>query len=132
MAKGNTKKLKEMKFTDGKAAPDAAVNSPIDNFRSIDEILGIKHQSPFKANTLPDFEKQLDEMNLADMQAMAPRAGLTPIHDRTLLRKRLVDEFKKDYRKKHGYNVAEIMASGGEPLSEDASAVARRILKEGV
>jgi len=132
MAKGNTKKLKEMKFMDGKAAPDAAVNSPIDNFRSIDEILGIKHQSPFKANTLPDFEKQLDEMNLADMQAMAPRAGLTPIHDRTLLRKRLVDEFKKDYRKKHGYNVAEIMASGGEPLSEDASAVARRILKEGV
>lgn len=132
MAKGNVKKLKEMKMMDGKAAPDASINPRLDKFRSIDEMMGLKHQSPFKANTVEEFEKQLDsEMNLADMQALAPRVGLIPIHDRTLLKKRLLDEFKKDYRKKVGYDVTEIIAQGESPLSDDAKSKARRVLGEG-
>lgn len=130
MAKGNVNKLKKMKLMDGKAAPES--NSALDNFKSIDEMLGLKPTNPFKAHTVEEFEKKLNsEMNLADMQELAPRVGLIPIHDKTLLKKRLLDEFKKDHRKRIGYNEAEILASADKPLSEDSTAKAMRILKEG-
>jgi hypothetical protein len=132
MAKGNKEKLKAMKLMDGKAAPDATpTRNPLDNFKSIDELLGVKPSNPFKANTAKEFESQLAEMNLADMQCLAPRVGLIPIHDKPLLKKRLMDEFRKDYRKRIGYNEAEIMSTADKPLSEDASARAMKILKEG-
>jgi hypothetical protein len=100
MAKGKTTKLKEMKLMDGKAAPDV-----FESIKTIDDILGTKPQGPFKAKSLAEFEKQLDtEMNLADMQALAPRVGLIPIADRPLLRKRLIDEFKKNQARLRGIN----------------------------
>lgn len=129
MAKGKVtkaSKLKSLNLMDGKAAP----TDTIDDIRTIDEILGTKPQGPFKAKTLAEFEKQLDtEMNLADMQALAPRVGLIPVADRTLLRKRLVDEFKKNLARVRGVPAEEIMRdiSPREDLYEKAA----RILKQG-
>lgn len=128
MAKGTTKaqKLKEMKLVDGKSAPDVYTN-----VKTIDEILGTTPSGPFKAVSLAQFEKQVDEeMNLADMQALASRVGLLPIHDRPLLKKRLVDEFKKDLRKKTPYDVSSA-AGQSDNLDYNVGDKARRILKEG-
>ena len=127
MAKVKTSKatkLKSFKVMDGKSAPDT-----IDDIRTIDDILGTKPQGPFKAKTLEEFEKQLDsEMNLADMQALAPRVGLIPVADRTLLRKRLVDEFKKFQSRLRG--VPDDIMRDVSPR-EDLYEKAARILKQG-
>ncbi len=128
MAKGTKiQKLKEMKFVDGKTVgPDV-----YQNIKTIDEILGTTPSGPFKAISLAEFEKQVDqEMNLADMQALASRVGLLPIHDRPLLKKRLVDEFKKDLRRKTPY---ELTSSVGQmdDLDHEVGDKARKILKEG-
>lgn len=128
MAKGTTKaqKLKEMKFVDGKTAPDYQ-----QSIKTIDEILGTTPSGPFKAVSLAQFEKQVDEeMNLADMQALASRVGLLPIHDRPLLKKRLIDEFKKDLRKKTPYDVSSATGQS-DNLDHNVGDKARRILKEG-
>lgn len=126
MAKGNAKKLKELKLMDGKAGPDAYAN-----IKTIDDILGTKPTGPFKAKTLAEFEKQLDkEMNLADMQALAPRVGLLPIADRPLLRKRLIDEFKKNQARLVGYAHVDAVQPG-QNLNYERSDRAKAVLKEG-
>ncbi len=101
------------------------------NIKTIDEILGVKPTSPFKANSIAEFEAQINnEMNLADMQAMAPVVGLIPIHDRNLLKKRLIDEFKKDLRKRTPYSISNAV-SPTDNLDMDSIQAATRILKEG-
>lgn len=129
MAKGNkVDKLKKLKLTDGKAAPDSRTFA---NIKSIDEIMGIKPQGAFKATSLEQFEKQVDsEMNLADMQQLASRVGLLPIHDRPLLKKRLVEEFKKHLRKQTGYGYIDAVAPT-ENLNMSKSEIAKKILKQG-
>jgi len=128
MAKGKktqVEKLKAMKLTDGKSGPDAMVN-----MRSIDEILGTKTLNPYKANSVAEFEGIIKDMNLADMQSLATRVGLLPVADRIMLKKRLLDEFKKDLRKRlpyEGVSSVEI----NENLNPKLVDRAKRILGEG-
>lgn len=128
MAKGkaNASKLKNLKVVDGKAEDSRYFA----NIKSIDEIMGTKPQTPFKAKSLAEFEEQLEEMNLADMHKLASRVALLPVHDRTILKKRLTDEFKKDLRKRLPYEVIDAAApqTGVNKKHEHA---ALRILKEG-
>lgn len=119
------KEVKEMKMMDGQAAPDFGEGA-----RTIEDILGEKRQGPFKAKTLAEFETQLSsEMNLADMQALATRVGLIPIHDKPLLKKRLIDEFKKNIARLHGQQGLREML--GSDLDENSAQKAARILREG-
>ena len=118
-------KLKDLRWIDGMAAPDANAN-----VKTIDDIIGVTLANPFKAKTIEEFEKRIDsEMNLADMQALASKVGLLPISDRPLLKKRLLDEFKKDLRKRTPYN--QKMVQPKEGLNIERSARAKRILGEG-
>ncbi len=133
MGKGTkqTAKIKKMELVDGKADRADSESRTFANIRTIDEILGEKPQGAFKANSLEEFEKQIDvEMNLADMQTLASRVGLLPIHDRQVLKKRLLDEFKKDLRKKTGYGHIDAVRPSAN-LNMEQNDRARRILKEG-
>ncbi len=130
MAKGTktATKLKSLKMIDGKVEPDSRTFA---NIKTIDEAMGIKPQGAFKATSLAQFEQQIDkEMNLADMQQLASRVGLIPLHDRPLLKKRLIDEFKKDLKKKTGYGFIDSVAPMGN-LKEEMSDKAQAILKQG-
>jgi len=121
-------KLKSLQLVDGKSEDSRTYA----NIKTIDEIMGIKPQGAFKAKSVAEFEDQLNtQMNLADMQALASRVGLLPIHDRNVLKKRLLDEFKKDLRKKLPYEVIDAV-SDRSGVSEEHEAKALRILKEGV
>jgi len=130
MAKGKTAKkivLKSAQIIDGQNHRPGLDT----NIRSIDEIMGVNTSSPFKAKSLAEFEKLIDEdMNLADMQAMATRIGLLPVHDRVVLKKRLLDEFKKDRQKKISYDISNAVGQT-ENLKESTSDKARKILNEG-
>ncbi len=131
MAKGKPaarkETLKSMKIVDGQrhAVPD--VDS---NIRTIDEIMGVTTSGPFKANSLAEFETQIADMNLADMQALATRIGLLPVHDRVVLKQRLLGEYKKDRVKKMPYDISSAVGPG-QGLKQDVSDRAKRILNEG-
>ncbi len=69
---------------------------------SLDQVWGDDGTSTY--GTLNDMEygKQIDDMNLSDMQTHASKVGIIPIDNRSTLRDRLVREFRKhvaNYRK---------------------------------
>ena len=69
---------------------------------SLDQIWGDDGTSTY--GTLNDMEygKQIDDMNLSDMQTHASKVGIIPIDNRATLRDRLLREFRKhvaNYRK---------------------------------
>lgn len=66
---------------------------------SIEEVLGVTASNPFKTANLEDFQEKLNQMHLADMQALAVKAGLLPVHDRKLMKERLTREFRKKLAK---------------------------------
>lgn len=118
-------KLEDLDFMDGKAAPDTK-----GNVTTIDEILGATVGNPFRVKTLEELEYKIDkEMNLADMQALATKVGLLPVSERHLLRKRLVDEFKRDLRRRTPYKFTSIAAK--ENMKLDMSSKVKKILGEG-
>lgn len=93
-------KLTKKKLLDGMFTPE---NSRIDNTQSIDDILGENRffHNPWKASSKEELEANLKDMNLADMQALATKVGLLPIHDRYVLKARLVKEFDRYIKKRN-------------------------------
>lgn len=89
MAKG---KLKNKKFVDGVSFETSQA--------SIDEILKDNESNPFKTLSLEEFEDNLKNMNMADMQVLATKVDLLPVADRRLLKERLKKQFRI-YKAKH-------------------------------
>lgn len=95
----NKDKLTKKKMLDGMFTPE---ESKLDNTQSIDDIIGGGFmENPWKANSQEEFDSRLKEMNLADMQVLATKVGLLPVHDRAILKRRLVKEFNKFLQKKN-------------------------------
>ena len=63
--------------------------SRLDNAVTLDELMGLSSPNMFGAKTEQEFEKNLNDMTLLDMHKLATKAGLLPVHDRTLMKKRL-------------------------------------------
>lgn len=63
---------------------------------TLDEIWGVNQFSKYSVTKAEDYEEQLNDMNLTDLQREAYGVGLIPIHDRSQLTTRLIREFKKN------------------------------------
>lgn len=61
--------------------------------KQLEIILGINRISPFGTNEKIVFEDRLQEMTKADMEKVAIKIGLNPIHQRAELKKALLREF---------------------------------------
>tara|TARA_Y100000004_G_scaffold32349_1_gene33899 strand:- start:694 stop:1059 length:366 start_codon:yes stop_codon:yes gene_type:complete len=85
----NTKKnsLKGMSQTHGK----------VDKFEptTLDQIWGDDGTGMYGTLDITSYENRLDDMNMSDMQTHASRVGIIPIDNRSMLRERLVREFRK-------------------------------------
>ena len=69
---------------------------------SLDQVWGEDGSSTYGTMNDAEYERQIDEMNMADMQTHASRVGIIPIDNRSTLRDRLLREFRKhvaNYRK---------------------------------
>ena len=69
---------------------------------SLDQVWGEDGSSTYGTMTDAEYERQIDEMNMSDMQTHASRVGIIPIDNRSTLRDRLLREFRKhvaNYRK---------------------------------
>tara|TARA_Y100000361_G_scaffold148877_1_gene162346 strand:+ start:1594 stop:1968 length:375 start_codon:yes stop_codon:yes gene_type:complete len=69
---------------------------------SLDQVWGEDGSSTYGTMNDAEYERQIDEMNMSDMQTHASRVGIIPIDNRSTLRDRLLREFRKhvaNYRK---------------------------------
>lgn len=86
--KTKTKKdvLDQMQVMDGK--------TDLEEIRNLEKIMGVQQINPFKTNNLEIFQENLSSMNLTDMQRLAVKAGLLPSGNRSMLKNKLLKEFK--------------------------------------
>ena len=72
-------------------------HAKVENFEptTLDQIWGDDGTSMY--GTLDDnkYQERLDEMNMSDLQSHASRVGIIPIDNRSMLRERLIREFRK-------------------------------------
>ena len=124
------KTLSNKKIADGELAPDSFdVNSAM----TIDELMGSKEDmfSPWKAKTSEDLEKRIESMNLADLQNLATRVGIIPVHDRRLLKQRLTKQFEAELKVKNRHAVSAKPSSLNRKVSKKTQEQIMSILREG-
>ena len=90
---------------------------------SLDQVWGEDGSSTYGTMNDAEYERQIDEMNMSDMQTHASRVGIIPIDNRSTLRDRLLREFRKhvaNYRKPihHPTPPEEVAAQTVKILSE--------------
>ena len=91
---------------------------------TLDQIWGDDGTSLYGTLDENVYQERLDDMNMSDMQSHASRVGIIPIDNRSMLKDRLIKEFRKHtsaYKKPVDNN---------EP-SEDVPANIKKILSEG-
>ena len=62
---------------------------------TLDQIWGDDGTGMYGTLDVEKYETRLDDMNMSDMQSHASRVGIIPIDNRSMLRERLVREFRK-------------------------------------
>ena len=90
--KSRATKLEGLNQTTGKIYESK--EDKIARAKELEEVLGIPQISPFKTNDPKVFEKNLEEINLTDLQAMAVRVGVFPSGNKTTLKNKLKRAFK--------------------------------------
>jgi hypothetical protein len=72
-------------------------HAQIEKFQAttLDQIWGDDGMGMYGTLDPVSYEKRLDDMNMSDMQSHASRVGIIPIDNRSMLRERLLREFRK-------------------------------------
>lgn len=83
--------------------------------RELEGVLGVRSVNPFGTNELEIFIEDLNNMSNADMQSLAGRVGLSPTHERPLLKKILIKEFKAQNRN----NMRNVMPGSSDAFQLD-------------
>lgn len=91
----NKKSVKNKKVVEGVLASDSKLHV----YHTIDELLGEEIQNPFKTTNEETFKSRLKEMNLQEMTEIGTKVGLRAVHDRRIMKDRLLREFRKTISK---------------------------------
>ena len=100
-------KLEELSQTTGK---DFDVQ--VARAKELEEVLGFHKSSPFKTTDPKVFEKNLEDINLTDLQAMAVRVGVFPSGNKTALKNKVKRAFNTSL---HGQGSVTLV---GKPVVE--------------
>ena len=102
VAKKPASKEKKMQYTDGKAAQADETQ----RVRDLEDLLNpaSKH-NPFKANSEEQFEVNMGDMTIPELQSLAVEVGVFPSGNRTTLKNKL----KKEFRNRHFLGKGKIM-----------------------
>lgn len=100
-SKKQSKKQEPMIFADGQLTEEK------EKLQSLEEILNpnVGH-NPFKTNKEDEFEKNVADMSIPEMQSLAVELGVFPSGNKTTLKNKLKKEFKKRFLQGKG-NVIE-------------------------
>lgn len=79
------KATKEMEYADGKSDENSK--------KTVEDILGIQEKNHFNAKTEAEFDGNLKDMSITQMQEMAVNAGVFPSGTKPMLRNKLKKAF---------------------------------------
>lgn len=117
-----TKKINEMKQVDGRLIEPTITTSTNASKKvtaqTLDQLWGDDGLWKYKTMDVGEYEKQLNEMNAADVRDHAIKLGFMPIENTERLKGRLINEFRKFVG---SYNKPESVGLkvNGRPVSKD-------------
>ena len=92
VAKKPASKEKKMQYTDGKANQ---ASSEKQRLRDLEEVLNPRGSlTPYKARNEDDFDKEMLDMSIPELQSLAVELGVFPSGNKTTLKNKLKKEFK--------------------------------------
>ena len=91
---------------------------------TLDQIWGDDGFDMYGTMKEEEYENQIDDMNMSDLQTHASRVGIIPVDNRITLRERLVREFRKHVT---AYRTPPLPPNTPKPLDSEAM----KILSEG-
>jgi GTP1/Obg family GTP-binding protein len=100
-------KLEELSQTTGKD-----FDTQVARAKELEEIMGFHKSSPFRTTDPKVFEKNLEDINLTDLQAMAVRVGVFPSGNKTVLKNKVKRAFNTSL---HGQGSVTLV---GKPVVE--------------
>jgi len=111
-AKGTSKpKDQEMEFADGRVEDQHKISV------DIEAILATRSSNPFGTTSTDEFDSQVSEMNLTQMQELAVKASVFPSGNKTSLKNKLKREFKSRFG--HGGETKYSSQTEGPVLDSD-------------
>jgi hypothetical protein len=121
-----TAKKKPMQFADGKdhSTTYQPKDERVAEIKRLEKAIGLPRSNPFRTEDEAEFDENVAEMNLTDMQALAVRAGVFPSGTRPVLRNKLKKAF---YAAKIG-TMSSPLRHAVDPDSDAAKAI-RKISK---
>jgi|TARA_R110000824_G_scaffold246777_1_gene435938 hypothetical protein len=90
-AQNKKEKLESLQYTDG-------LQKDVDKIKSLESMLGIKQSNPYGTTSIEVFDRDMAEMNMSDLQALAVRVGVFPSGTKATLKKKLQKQFSADNR----------------------------------
>ena len=97
----------------------------------LDQLMGERINNPFPTTSEAEFEKLLEEMDLLDMEELGTKVYLRPVHDRRVMKQRLIKEFKVTMAKVRHAAMAEAQTNKNKPLPTKRQKTTDSILREG-
>ena len=85
-------KLESLSFADGKKEEN------LKKAQELEELVGLNMVNPYGTSITAVFEKNMEELSLADMQELAVKVGVFPSGTKTSLRNKLKKSFR-DYQR---------------------------------
>lgn len=125
------KNMKPKKATKNKLVSQGVLSSDsaLHSYHTLDELLGEKVHNPFGVNTLEDFEDSLASMGLQEMAELGTKVEIMPIHDRRIMKDRLLKKFKET-SSKNNFRGRKVSPSSFK-LSKAKQKIQDSILSEG-
>ena len=110
VAKKPASKEKKIQYTDGKAAQADEKQ----RVRDLEDLLNpASKYNPFKASTEEEFEGNMGDMTIPELQSLAVEVGVFPSGNRTTLKNKL----KKEFRNRHFLGKGKIMQTSNPVAS---------------
>jgi hypothetical protein len=78
----------------------------IKKITGIQDLIGIKAKNVFKSLSEEELEEKISEMTLIDLQKLAVSCGVSGGGSRTVLKKKIKNEFLKFNRGSHGLSIS--------------------------
>lgn len=88
MGRKKKQNLEDLSQTHGKVESS-------DKYQTLDQIWGDDGLNKYKTLDINQYERELDDMDSADLKNHAVKIGLIPVDNRATLTKRLLTEFQK-------------------------------------
>jgi hypothetical protein len=110
-----------------KYVADGQVAIDIQSAKTLDELAGFDELSLYKTNKIDQYIKQLEEMNITDMQRECIRCGLHPKDSRERMIANLTNEFQRHQDKVNASKIKPVIVKSSKKFLDLLSGGANQL-----